>query len=78
MLAADWPEIGEEQEPTGLLGESGPSAILVVAVMGRCGIRMATGAVCSCGKSLSRDIVPCTNPECSGWMKRCDHVEESP
>lgn len=54
VLAADWPvreasETGEDGEPVGLLGESGLliSAILVVAVMGRCGIRMATGAVCS-------------------------------
>lgn len=77
MLAADWPvgeasEIGEDREPTGLLGESGPliSAVLVVAVMGRWGILMVTGAVCSCGKSLGGEVFPCTNTECSGWMKR--------
>lgn len=58
----------------GLLGELGLliSAVLVVAVMGRCGIRMATGAECSCGKSLGGEIFPCTNVECSGWIKRFD------
>lgn len=77
MIAADWPVgeaslTGEEREPTGLLGELGflSSAVLVVAVMGRCGIRIAMGAVCSCGKSLGGEIFPCTNVECSGWIKR--------
>lgn len=73
VLAADWPaaeasETGEEREPAGLPGESGPftSAVLVVAVMGRWGILMATGAVCSWGKSLGGgDVFPWTDSECS-------------
>lgn len=72
VLAADWPvfetsETGEEREPTGLLGDSGPfiSAVLVVAVMGRWGILLATWAVCSWGKSWGGEILPCTNSECS-------------
>lgn len=62
----------EGREPLGLLGESGElfmSAVLVVAVMGRWGIRMATGAMCSCGKSLGGEILPWTNTECSDWMQ---------
>ena len=54
VLAANWPvgevpATGEVGEPAGLLGEFGLliSAVLVVAVMGRCCIRMATGAECS-------------------------------
>lgn len=73
VLAVDWlgggaSETGEDQEPVGLLVESGEpliSAVLVVAVMGRWGIRMATGAVCSSGKLLGGEIFPCTNTECS-------------
>lgn len=73
MLLADWSGdgasgTGDDPDPNGLLGESGEplnSAVLVVAVMGRWGIRMATGAVCSCGKSLGGEIFPCTNTECS-------------
>lgn len=77
MLAADWPggeasDAGGDWEPVGLLGESGflISAILVVAVMGRWGIRMATGAVCSCGKSWGGEIFPCNDIEFSDWIKR--------
>lgn len=73
LPAADWlvgeaSETGGGEEPAGLLGESGPliSAIFVVAVMGRCGILMATGAVCWWGKSLGGEIFPCTSAECSG------------
>lgn len=44
-------DTGEGLERTGLVGDSlfitEGSAVLVVAVMGRCGIRMATGAVLS-------------------------------
>lgn len=77
VLAFDWlgggaSGTGEDREPLGLLVESGESlisAVLVVAVMGWWGIRMATGAVCSCGKSLGGEIFPCTNTECSGWIK---------
>ena len=67
-------EIGDGWEPVGLLAESGEpliSAVFVVAVMGRWGIRMATGAVCSCGKSMGGEIFPCTNTECSAWIKTC-------
>lgn len=51
VIAADWlvdeaSDARKDGEPAGLLGELGLliSAILVVAVMGRCG--MATGAAC--------------------------------
>lgn len=80
--AADWlggeaSDSGGVSEPTGLLGEPGEpliSAVLVVAVMGRWGIRMATtGTVCSCGRSLGGEIFPCTNTECSN---RTEHKAE--
>ena len=77
MLAADWPvgessETGEEREAEGLLGESGPfiSAVLVVAVMGRWGILMATGAMCSCGKLFGGETFPCSNSNGSGRIKQ--------
>ena len=62
---------GETKEPVGLLGESGLiSAVLVVAVIGRCGIRIAIGAVCSCGMmTFGGEIFPCTNVEFSNWTK---------
>lgn len=77
MLAVDWlggkaSETGGKLEEVGLLGDSGQvlsSAVLVVAVMGKWAIRMATGAVCSCGKSLGGDIFPGTGKECSYWRK---------
>lgn len=73
MFTANWREgeasdAGEDGEPTGLLGAPGEpfsSAVLVVAVMGRWGMRMATGAVRSCGNSLGGEIFPWTNTECS-------------
>ncbi len=54
------------------------SAVLVVAVMGRWGMRMVTGAECSCGKSLGGEIFPSANDECSGWTKMFlnDHTDE--
>lgn len=80
VLAADWPAAdawpgGGEREPTGLLGESGHlvSAVLVVAVTGRWGILVATGAVCWCGKSLGEEIFPSITSECTGWIVRRTH-----
>lgn len=74
--ASDWSageasEMGDGGDPAGLPGESGLliSAILVVAVMGRCGIRMATGAVCSWGKSLGGEIFPWASAECSAGKR---------
>lgn len=63
--------MGEGGDPAGLTGESGLliSANLVVAVMGRCGIRMATGAVCLWGRSLGGEILPWADAECSAGMQ---------
>lgn len=79
MLEAGWPpgEASEEAREVrglaGLLGTMGElliSAVLVVAVMGRWGIRMVTMGACSCGESVGGEIFPCTSTECSDWMKR--------
>lgn len=73
VLGTDWAlveasELGEDTEPMGLLGELVDtliSAVLVVAVMGRWGIRNVTGAACSRGLSVGGEIFPFSNTECS-------------
>lgn len=80
MLEAEMPageaseETGEVRGLSGLdeeMGELLISAVLVVAVMGRWGILMVTmGAVCSCGVSVGGEIFPCTNTDCSDWIKK--------
>lgn len=69
--AGDWAggeasETGADPGPKAQPGESAEpliSAVLVVAVMGRWGIRVATGALRSCGKSSGGEIFP--NTTCS-------------
>lgn len=58
----------------GLLGDSGlfitvESATLVVAVMGRCGIAMGTGAECSCNTPLGGEFLLKGTIEFSDWIK---------
>lgn len=40
-----------------------------LAVRGTCGMHMATGALCLCGKSLGGEIFACINTECYCWIK---------
>lgn len=66
--------IGEGIACIGLPGDSGlfitaESATLVVAVMGRCGIAIGTGAVCSCDTPLAGEISLKGTVEFSDWKE---------